>query len=103
MLRKGDFLPGDALREATLANQLGVSRGPIREAFRSLEEKGLSQHRILLIQPLLLLFQRLNWLPLRRSKKFEMSCTILQIILVMRLETKLKPKSVNLLEALQTP
>lgn len=41
MLRKGEFSPGDALREATLANQLGVSRGPIREAFRSLEEKGL--------------------------------------------------------------
>jgi DNA-binding GntR family transcriptional regulator len=33
--------PGSALREATLATQLGVSRGPIREAFRSLEEKGL--------------------------------------------------------------
>ena len=41
MLRNGIFAPGDALREATLANQLGVSRGPIREAFRSLEEKGL--------------------------------------------------------------
>jgi DNA-binding GntR family transcriptional regulator len=41
MLRKGTFSPGDALREATLASQLGVSRGPIREAFRSLEEKGL--------------------------------------------------------------
>ena len=41
MLRKGAFSPGDALREATLATQLGVSRGPIREAFRSLEEKGL--------------------------------------------------------------
>jgi DNA-binding GntR family transcriptional regulator len=41
MLRKGKFSPGDALREAALASQLGVSRGPIREAFRSLEEKGL--------------------------------------------------------------
>ncbi len=41
MLRKGAFTPGEALREATLAHQLGVSRGPIREAFRSLEEKGL--------------------------------------------------------------
>jgi DNA-binding GntR family transcriptional regulator len=41
MLRKGKFSPGDPLREVTLANQLGVSRGPIREAFRSLEEKGL--------------------------------------------------------------
>lgn len=41
MLRKGDFSPGEALRESSLASQLGVSRGPIREAFRSLEEKGL--------------------------------------------------------------
>jgi DNA-binding GntR family transcriptional regulator len=41
MLRKGVFLPGAPLREATLANQLGVSRGPVREAFRSLVEKGL--------------------------------------------------------------
>ena len=41
MFRKGKFTPGHPLREATLATQLGVSRGPIREAFRSLEEKGL--------------------------------------------------------------
>lgn len=41
MLRKGAFSPGAPLREASLAIQLGVSRGPIREAFRSLEEKGL--------------------------------------------------------------
>ena len=41
MLRQGAFAPGDPLRETSLATQLGVSRGPIREAFRSLEEKGL--------------------------------------------------------------
>lgn len=41
MLHKGEFAPGDALREASLAAHLGVSRGPVREAFRSLEEKGL--------------------------------------------------------------
>jgi DNA-binding GntR family transcriptional regulator len=41
MLRSGALTPGSPLREATLANQLGVSRGPVREAFRSLEEKGL--------------------------------------------------------------
>lgn len=41
MLRGGVFSPGDQLRESSLAVQLGVSRGPIREAFRSLEEKGL--------------------------------------------------------------
>jgi DNA-binding GntR family transcriptional regulator len=40
MLRDGEFSPGDPLREITLSKQLGVSRGPIREAFRSLEEKG---------------------------------------------------------------
>lgn len=40
LLRLGTFSPGDALRESSLAAQLGVSRGPIREAFRSLEEKG---------------------------------------------------------------
>ncbi len=41
LLRQGAFAPGDPLRETSLATQLGVSRGPIREAFRSLEEKGL--------------------------------------------------------------
>lgn len=41
MIREGDLQPGDALREVPLAAQLGVSRGPIREAFRALEEKGL--------------------------------------------------------------
>ncbi len=41
MLRMGTFSPGDPLRETSLALQLGVSRGPIREAFRSMEEKGL--------------------------------------------------------------
>jgi len=41
MLRGGAFSAGAPLRESALANQLGVSRGPIREAFRSLEEKGL--------------------------------------------------------------
>jgi phosphonate utilization transcriptional regulator len=37
----GDFLPGAKLNEATLAERLGVSRGPIREAFRMLDEAGL--------------------------------------------------------------
>jgi hypothetical protein len=41
MLKIGTYSPGDPLRETTLAAQLGVSRGPIREAFRSMEEKGL--------------------------------------------------------------
>lgn len=37
----GDFLPGAKLNEAALADKLGVSRGPIREAFRMLDEAGL--------------------------------------------------------------
>jgi DNA-binding GntR family transcriptional regulator len=41
MIRDGRLKPGDPLRETTLSSQLGVSRGPIREAFRALAEKGL--------------------------------------------------------------
>lgn len=37
----GEFPPGSKLNEAALALSLGVSRGPVREAFRSLEEAGL--------------------------------------------------------------
>ena len=37
----GELAPGAKLIEATLAAQLGVSRGPVREAFRMLEEAGL--------------------------------------------------------------
>ena len=38
---KGELAPGDKLLEAALADSLGVSRGPVREAFRMLEEAGL--------------------------------------------------------------
>jgi phosphonate utilization transcriptional regulator len=38
---QGEFAPGSKLIEATLAQALGVSRGPVREAFRMLEEAGL--------------------------------------------------------------
>ncbi|WP_326535785.1 phosphonate utilization associated transcriptional regulator [Pseudorhodoferax sp.] len=41
MIVAGELLPGAKLTEATLAGQLGVSRGPVREAFRMLEEAGL--------------------------------------------------------------
>ena len=38
---QGEYAPGSKLIEATLAQQMGVSRGPVREAFRMLEEAGL--------------------------------------------------------------
>jgi phosphonate utilization transcriptional regulator len=37
----GAIRPGDKLNEPELAAALGVSRGPVREAFRALEEAGL--------------------------------------------------------------
>jgi phosphonate utilization transcriptional regulator len=37
----GEYEPGCKLIEATLAQKMGVSRGPVREAFRMLEEAGL--------------------------------------------------------------
>src|ERR1700712_2197049 len=41
MILDGELASGAKLTEATLADQLGVSRGPVREAFRMLEEAGL--------------------------------------------------------------
>jgi len=37
----GEYAPGDKLNEAALALKMGVSRGPVREAFRMLDEAGL--------------------------------------------------------------
>lgn len=37
----GEYAPGSKLTEANLATRMGVSRGPVREAFRMLEEAGL--------------------------------------------------------------
>lgn len=39
---KGDLKPGERLMEIQLASQLGVSRTPIREAIRMLEQEGLA-------------------------------------------------------------
>lgn len=41
MILEGDLAPGEKLTEVALAARLGVSRGPLREAFRMLEEAGL--------------------------------------------------------------
>lgn len=37
----GDLKPGDPLREGVIASSMGISRGPVREAFRMLEARGL--------------------------------------------------------------
>lgn len=37
----GELAPGSPLREATIAAEMGISRGPVREAFHMLEERGL--------------------------------------------------------------
>lgn len=41
MILEGEIAAGTKLTEAWLSERLGVSRGPIREAFRMLEEAGL--------------------------------------------------------------
>lgn len=41
LILAGELAPGTKLTEAWLSERLGVSRGPIREAFRMLEEAGL--------------------------------------------------------------
>jgi len=41
MILEGELQPGEKLTEMPLSDRLGVSRGPIREAFRMLEEAGL--------------------------------------------------------------
>lgn len=38
---RGEFLPGERLNEARLTQQFGLSRSPLREAFRILEAEGL--------------------------------------------------------------
>src|SRR5947209_12241511 len=41
MILSGELRPGEKLTEMALASRLGVSRGPLREAFRMLDEAGL--------------------------------------------------------------
>ena len=39
---RGEYPPGSALPEVRLAEQLGTSRGTVREALRTLDELGVS-------------------------------------------------------------
>lgn len=41
LIIRGDLEPGSRMQEAVLARQLGISRGPLREAIRRLEGRGL--------------------------------------------------------------
>lgn len=41
IILSGTYSPGEKLNEKTLADQLGVSRGPVREAFQALHARGL--------------------------------------------------------------
>ncbi|AUC55172.1 GntR family transcriptional regulator [Sagittula sp. P11] len=43
-LREGRLNPGDRLRETELAERLGMSRTPVREAIRQLEADGIVTH-----------------------------------------------------------
>src|SRR5690606_13737704 len=42
---RGELRPGQPLKEVEVADALGVSRGPVREAIRALEVSGLVQRR----------------------------------------------------------
>ncbi len=44
-LRTGIYAPGDRLREEEVAERLGLSRTPVREALRRLEAHGIIEHR----------------------------------------------------------
>ena len=42
---KGDYRIGEKLKETQIAEELSVSRTPIREAFKELEEEGLIEYK----------------------------------------------------------
>jgi DNA-binding GntR family transcriptional regulator len=41
LIKTGELVAGDKLNELAFVKRFGVSRAPIREAFRALEEAGL--------------------------------------------------------------
>jgi len=43
IILEGELKPGDKLNEVEIARRLGVSRGPVREAVRQLQEAGILQ------------------------------------------------------------
>ncbi|WP_277675567.1 GntR family transcriptional regulator [Saccharopolyspora rectivirgula] len=45
MLRSGELLPGQPLRQEALAERLGISRVPVREALKALEAEGIVRHQ----------------------------------------------------------
>ncbi len=44
-IQAGQLRPGDRVVEAQLARQLGISRNPIREALRQLQQQGILEYR----------------------------------------------------------
>jgi DNA-binding GntR family transcriptional regulator len=45
LIHRGDLRPGDRISEAAIAQRLGISRGPVREAFSRLAHEGLMVHK----------------------------------------------------------
>ena len=45
LLLKGELGPGDQLKESLLAEEMGISRAPIREAMKELITNGLVDYR----------------------------------------------------------
>lgn len=44
MIRRGELLPGEKVRQVEVAKSAGVSRSPLREALRTLEGEGLVKY-----------------------------------------------------------